>query len=89
MLIGDIFYTLAAFFWTIALIPQLLKTYRSKTADDISLIWLYINSTAYICFMCGHVLTNQMYMFYIYILPTAIVFILTILVYKYKHNNLL
>ena len=84
MLIGNILYTIAAFLWTIDLIPQLLKTYKSKRVGDISLIWLYLNSIAYVCFMCGHIFTNHMYMFYIYIIPSLIVIILTILVYKYR-----
>jgi len=84
VLIGNIFYTLAAMFWSITLIPQLLKTYKSKRAGDISLIYLYLNSIAYVCFMCGHIFTNDIYMFYLYIMPTLIVLILTILVYKYS-----
>lgn len=84
MLIENIFFTIAAFLWTIALIPQLVKTYKSKRADDICLIWLYLNSSAYICFISGYMFANEIFMFYVYLIPTLIVVILTILVYKYR-----
>ena len=47
----DLFGFLAALLTTIAFLPQLYKTWQSKTADDISLIMLILFITGLICWI--------------------------------------
>jgi MtN3 and saliva related transmembrane protein len=42
---------LAAVLTTIAFLPQLIKTWRTKSADDLSLAWLTTFSSGVFCWM--------------------------------------
>ena len=47
----DLFGFLAAFLTTLAFLPQLYKTWQTKTADDVSLIMLILFLTGLICWI--------------------------------------
>ena len=47
----DIFGFLAALLTTIAFLPQLYKTWKTKSADDVSLIMLILFITGLICWI--------------------------------------
>ena len=47
----DSFGFLAAFLTTIAFLPQLYKTWKTKSADDVSLIMLILFITGLICWI--------------------------------------
>tara|TARA_B100001029_G_scaffold130677_1_gene109576 strand:- start:782 stop:1057 length:276 start_codon:yes stop_codon:yes gene_type:complete len=47
----DFFGFLAAFLTTIAFLPQLYKTWKTKSADDVSLIMLIFFITGLICWI--------------------------------------
>ncbi|MBZ5559936.1 MAG: SemiSWEET transporter [Acidobacteriia bacterium] len=42
---------LAAALTTIAFLPQVIKTWRTKSADDLSLVWLTLFSSGVFCWM--------------------------------------
>jgi MtN3 and saliva related transmembrane protein len=42
---------LAAALTTVAFLPQLIKTWRTKSADDLSLAWLTTFSSGVFCWM--------------------------------------
>ena len=83
-MIVDLFFTIAAFLWTICGIPQILKVYKTKKSDDLSLLFLCTSFMAYIFFITAYLLNNQIYMFYIYLVPTMIILTLIYLTIKYK-----
>ena len=47
----DFFGFTAALLTTIAFLPQLLKTWQSKSAEDVSLIMLFLFITGLICWI--------------------------------------
>ena len=47
----DLFGFLAAFLTTIAFLPQLYKTWQTKSADDVSLIMLILFITGLACWI--------------------------------------
>ena len=47
----DLFGFLAAFLTTIAFLPQLYKTWKTKSADDVSLIMLILFITGLMCWI--------------------------------------
>ena len=47
----DLFGFLAAFLTTLAFLPQLYKTWQTKSADDVSLIMLILFLTGLICWI--------------------------------------
>ena len=47
----DLFGFLAAFLTTIAFLPQLYKTWKTKSAEDVSLIMLILFITGLICWI--------------------------------------
>ena len=47
----DLFGFLAAFLTTIAFLPQLYKTWQTKSAEDVSLIMLILFITGLICWI--------------------------------------
>jgi len=82
--VSELLFTIAAILWIFSLLPQIKKTYKSKRSEDLSVNWLYINLTAYICFISGYWVINDIFMFIMYLMPTCIVFTLLCLVKKYK-----
>jgi MtN3 and saliva related transmembrane protein len=51
---------LAAVLTTAAFLPQVVKTWRSKSADDLSLTWLALFSAGVFCWMLYGVVTRAM-----------------------------
>ena len=47
----DLFGFLAALLTTIAFLPQLYKTWRTKSADDVSLVMLILFITGLVCWI--------------------------------------
>ena len=47
----DLFGFLAAFLTTIAFLPQLYKTWKTKSAEDVSLVMLILFITGLICWI--------------------------------------
>ena len=83
----DLFGFSAALLTTIAFLPQLYKTWKTKSADDVSLIMLILFITGLICWIIYGIKIHS-----IPILVTNIVtfiFNLSILILKltYRNNN--
>jgi len=55
----DLFGFLAAFLTTLAFLPQLYKTWKSKSADDVSLIMLILFIAGLICWIIYGVKINS------------------------------
>ena len=55
----DLFGFLAAFLTTIAFLPQLYKTWQTKSADDVSLIMLILFIVGLICWIIYGIKINS------------------------------
>ena len=55
----DLFGFLAAFLTTIAFLPQLFKTWKTKSAGDVSLIMLVLFITGLICWIIYGIKINS------------------------------
>ena len=81
----DLFGFLAALLTTIAFLPQLYKTWKTKSADDVSLIMLVLFITGLICWI--------IYGFKIQSIPILVanvvtfIFNFSILILKLSYNN--
>ena len=84
--IGNILFVIAGCIWAIELIPQLIKTVRTKSVKDISLFFLTLCFVAYIIFIIGCFLIKNWFLFISQLVPFINVGILLYLVLKYKEK---
>lgn len=59
MQLADVLGWIATFLFTVCYIPQILKTYRTKTVDGLSFWLLFISFIANIIALCYAVLIRQ------------------------------
>ena len=85
----DLFGFLAALLTTIAFLPQLYKTWETKSADDVSLVMLILFITGLICWIIYGLKLNSIPIVVANIV--TFIFNLSILFLKisYKKNNLI
>ena len=83
----DLFGFLAAFLTTIAFLPQLYKTWLTKSADDVSLIMLILFITGLICWIIYGIKINSIPILIANII--TLIFNSSILILKiiYRKNN--
>ena len=86
-MIGEIVLTVAAGLWFFDMIPQLIKTYRRKSAEGLSYVTFGVSAIAYLLFQIGNFLTNNYFYFLIYIPPACVTFILFALMVKYRNKT--
>ena len=86
--IGNILFVIAGLMWGIELIPQLIKTFKTKSIGDFSPFFLTLCLIAYIIFMTGCVLIKNWFLFFSHIIPSINVIILCILYRLYKNKKI-
>lgn len=82
--ISNILFVIAGCLWGIELIPQLIKTIRTKKIGDISLFFLTLCFTAYLIFVTGCYLIGNWFLFVSHLVPLINVSVLLYLVLRYK-----
>lgn len=89
LLLGNIFVIVASFLWAIELIPQITKTLRLKTVEDISLWWVLLCFIAYIIYDTAMILHGNWLYFFGHLMPTILggYFLYLILKYRKKKDN--
>ena len=87
-IIGNILFVIAGCLWGIELIPQLIKTFKTKSVGDFSSFFLILCLIAYILFIVGCALINNMYLLFSHIIPTINVIILCMLYRRYKKRKI-
>lgn len=85
--IGNICVAIASILWTVELIPQIVKTLRTKSVGDISIWWLLICFTAYTIYLTGMVLHSNWWYFITHLLPFIFTTFFIGLLWKYKNNK--
>ena len=81
----DLFGFSAASLTTIAFLPQLLKTWKTKSAEDISLIMLILFLTGLLCWIIYGLKINSNPILFANII--TFIFNFSILILKITHNK--
>ena len=81
----DLFGFLAAFLTTIAFLPQLYKTWKTKSADDVSLIMLILFITGLICWIIYGLKINSIPILVANVV--SFIFNFSILILKLSYNK--
>jgi len=85
MNIADILIYVAGILWGVELIPQLIKTYRSKNVKGISLAFFTVCTLAYILYIAGNILLKQWNIVIAHIPSIIGLSIMISLILKYKN----
>ncbi len=83
----DLFGFSAAFLTTIAFIPQLYKTWQTKSADDVSLVMLILFITGLFCWIIYGLKINSIPILVANIITFIFNFSILILKLTYRNNN--
>ncbi len=81
----DLFGFLAALLTTIAFLPQLYKTWQTKSADDVSLVMLILFITGLLCWIIYGIKINSLPILVANII--TFIFNLSILVLKISYRK--
>jgi len=83
----DLFGFLAALLTTIAFLPQLYKTWKTKSADDVSLVMLMLFITGLICWIIYGFKINSIPILVANIITFIFNFSILILKISYRKNK--
>ena len=73
--------------WTIEVIPQIIKTLKTKSVDDISLAFLRICCCAYVLFLMGNILLGYWHFILSHVISAIGHFYLLYLVERYRNKK--
>lgn len=82
--IGKILIYIAGLCWGIELIPQLVKTYKRKNVEDISLWFFSLCMFAYTCYTIGNILLGYWDIVIAHIPSVVLTFWMLILILRYR-----
>lgn len=82
--IGNILIYTAGGIWAIELIPQLIKTYKTKNVKGISLIFFIASLFAYITYIIGNIILQNWNIVIAHIPAILLVIWMIILIIKYR-----
>lgn len=82
--IGNILIYIAGIIWGIELIPQLIKTYKTKNVESISLIFFIFSLLAYIIYLIGNTILQNWNIIIAHIPSLILTFWMVILIIKYR-----
>lgn len=82
--IGTILIYIAGFIWGVELIPQLIKTYKTKNVESISLIFFIFSLLAYTIYLIGNTILQNWNIIIAHIPSLILTFWMVILIIKYR-----
>lgn len=84
MLIPKILYIVSGTLWGIELLPQLYRTYKRKTVNDISLLFPLICFISFLCFLIASFMVKNWVLLYTHIFPFVcnISFLSQVIIYR-------
>lgn len=85
--IANILFSLAECFWAIELIPQIIKTYKTKCVNDISLPYYVICLSGYVTFLTGAIFIKQWFLIASHIPSFLMLLIMLYLIIKCRGNK--
>lgn len=85
--LGNVLIYLAGLIWTIELIPQLIKTYRTEDVSGISLSFFICSLIAYIIYGFGNIVLNNWNIVIAHIPSLLLISWMVILIIKYRRKK--
>ena len=84
--IANILFTISGTLWAIELLPQLIRTYKTKKVEDISLFFPLICMISFCCFMIGNLLIKNWILIQAHALPFVanLIFLIMVIIYRRK-----
>ncbi len=86
MTTAEILFIISGTLWAIELLPQLVKTYKTKKVGDISLFFPAICFISFLCFLTASILTKNWILVYSHAFPFVcnIAFLMQNIIYRGK-----
>lgn len=86
-MISNICFIIAGALWAIELIPQLIKTVKTKEVEDFSLVFPVMCMMAYLMFFVGCIADKSWVLLFAHIMPFICVSTLFGLILKYRKKG--
>ena len=88
MNLGNVLIVLAGLIWAIELVPQIHRTVRKKSVDDISLSFFVLCTFAYVAYLIGNAILKNWVIFFAHVpsLIMNLVMVFLIIVYRKKER---
>jgi uncharacterized protein with PQ loop repeat len=77
-------FLISGFLWSVELLPQLWKTYKRKTTNDLSLFYYITCVSAFIIFLIGCYLLGNWFLFFSHLIPFINLCILIVMIINYR-----
>lgn len=81
---GNSLIILAGLLWVVELVPQIIKTVKSKSVDDLSLHFFVICLLAYIAYLTGNAILKNWVIFFAHVPSLIMNFIMVVLIVIYR-----
>jgi len=81
---SNIMFVIAGILWGMEVIPQIIKTIKTKSVKDISLPFFIICLSAYCVYFIGAILINNWYLAFSHIPSFIFISIMLLLIFKYR-----
>lgn len=85
--LGNLLIYIAGMLWGIELIPQLIKTHKTKNVQGISLAFFVTSISAYLLYALGNVVLANWNILIAHIPATVLTLWMVILIFKYRRNK--
>lgn len=87
MNLGNFLIVLAGFLWAIELVPQIIKTVRTKSVKDFSLVFFVVCLFAYIVYLIGNALLRNWVIFFAHIPSLIMNAVMVFLIIAYRKRG--
>ena len=85
--LGNLLIYIAGILWGLEMIPQLIKTYKTRNVKGISLAFFATSLSAYIIYAIGNVVLGNWNILIAHIPATLLTFWMVVLIFKYRRKN--
>lgn len=87
MNLGNFLIVLAGLIWAIELIPQIRRTLRTKSVEDISLSFFVLCTFAYATYLIGNAILKNWVIFFAHVPSLIMNLIMVILIMVYRKRE--
>lgn len=87
MNLGNLLIVLAGLIWAIELIPQIQRTIRTKSVEDISLSFFVLCTFAYVAYLIGNAILKNWVIFFAHVPSLIMNLIMVVLIIVYRKRE--
>lgn len=89
MSLGNCLIVFAGLLWAVELVPQIIKTVRTKSVKDFSLVFFVICLAAYVAYLAGNAILKNWVIFFAHVpsLIMNLIMVILIMVYRKREVN--